>query len=310
MVPSVAPDGMTMFAGAAFIVLTTPLPAFALRKSKYCADTPTVIALAATDALTAAILQAAVPVKPAAVVAVAAFPPILKFATGVVDDTTNGAVPVATFEVRTFVTVTPDAVRLFVTFTNGAVSVPEVLTLVNTPVTADTAFVAVTADAVAVPVTPSEAEFNVVNVAAFADVPPMTGGDAKREVTPTPDTEVDAVSVVNAPVPAVVLPIAGGDANSAVMPAPDTDEDADRLVNSPVDCPVTPIDVLFISPPVKLTDGDVSVLNDPVEFDMVLFTILTLPTLPLVIAAVCSAVLRSFALRIWPGWNGNPAATT
>jgi hypothetical protein len=49
-------------------------------------DTATVVPLVALVALVA-------------VVAVAAFPPILKFATGVVDATTNGAVPVAKVEV-------------------------------------------------------------------------------------------------------------------------------------------------------------------------------------------------------------------
>ena len=40
------------------------------------------------------------PVKIALVVTVAALPPILKLATGVVDVTTNGAVPVAIVEVN------------------------------------------------------------------------------------------------------------------------------------------------------------------------------------------------------------------
>ncbi len=39
------------------------------------------------------------PVKSALVVTVAAFPPIFKFATGVVEVTTNGGVPVATVEI-------------------------------------------------------------------------------------------------------------------------------------------------------------------------------------------------------------------
>jgi len=45
-------------------------------------------------------------------VAVAAFPPILKFATGVVDATVNGAVPVATFDTITGAVKLPVVVRL------------------------------------------------------------------------------------------------------------------------------------------------------------------------------------------------------
>jgi hypothetical protein len=51
------------------------------------------------------------PVKFAFVVTVAALPPILKLATGVVDVTTNGAVPVATVEVN------PAAVTVPLVFT-------------------------------------------------------------------------------------------------------------------------------------------------------------------------------------------------
>ena len=45
-------------------------------------------------------------------VAVAAFPPMLKFATGVVDATVNGAVPVATFDTITGAVKLPVVVRL------------------------------------------------------------------------------------------------------------------------------------------------------------------------------------------------------
>ncbi len=45
-------------------------------------------------------------------VAVAAFPPILRFATGVVEATVNGAVPVATFEMITGAVRLPDVVKL------------------------------------------------------------------------------------------------------------------------------------------------------------------------------------------------------
>ena len=45
-------------------------------------------------------------------VAVAALPPMLKFATGVVDTTVNGAVPVATFDTKTGAVKLPVVVRL------------------------------------------------------------------------------------------------------------------------------------------------------------------------------------------------------
>ena len=52
------------------------------------------------------------PVKFAFVVTDAAFPPILKLATGVVDATVNGAVPVATFDTITGAVRLPDVVKL------------------------------------------------------------------------------------------------------------------------------------------------------------------------------------------------------
>ena len=60
------------------------------------------------------------PVKFALVVTVAALPPILKLATGVVEVTTNGAVPIATVEVNC-VPVIPEA----------EVIAPDVFTLVT-----------------------------------------------------------------------------------------------------------------------------------------------------------------------------------
>ena len=47
------------------------------------------------------------PDKLALVVTVAAFPPILKFATGVVEVTVNGAVPVETVDVNVFAVMVP-----------------------------------------------------------------------------------------------------------------------------------------------------------------------------------------------------------
>jgi len=61
-------------------------------------------------------------------VAVAAFPPILRFATGVVEATVNGAVPVATFDTITGAVKLPDVVKLVPVATpmTGVISVGEV----------------------------------------------------------------------------------------------------------------------------------------------------------------------------------------
>ena len=67
------------------------------------------------------------PVKLALVVTVAALPPILKLATGVVEVTTNGAVPIAIVEVNC-VPVMPPAAVIFPVFANVIfVAVPKLL---------------------------------------------------------------------------------------------------------------------------------------------------------------------------------------
>ena len=69
-------------------------------------------------------------------VAVAAFPPMLRFATGVVEATVNGAVPVATFDTITGAVKLPVVVRLVPVATpiTGVTRVGEVFITKTLPV--------------------------------------------------------------------------------------------------------------------------------------------------------------------------------